>query len=183
MAVVRQQVTADELLHMPDDGFRYELVRGELRRMTPAGNVHGRVAMNFGIALGGYVKSHDLGTVYAAETGFRLSSDPDTVRAPDVALVSRARVEAVGEIEGFWPEAPDLAVEVVSPGDSYSDVEEKVFDWLGAGTKMVVVINPRHRSATVYKSQSDITVLAEADVLAGEDVMPGFELAVREIFA
>jgi|SRR5829696_967288 len=183
MDVVRQQVTADELLRMPDDGFRYELVQGELRRMRPAGNVHGRVAMNFGIALGGYVKAHDLGTVYAAETGFRLSSDPDTVRAPDVAFVGQARVRAVGEVEGFWPEAPDLAVEVISSRDSYSEVEEKVFGWLDAGTKMVVVINPRQRSATVYKSPSDITALAEADVLAGGDVVPGFELAVREIFA
>jgi Uma2 family endonuclease len=121
--------------------------------------------------------------VYAADTGLRLASDPDTVRAPDVALVSQARVEAVGEVEGFWPEAPDLAVEVVSPGDSYSEVEEKVFDWLEAGTKMVVVVNPRQRSATVYKSPSDITALTEADVLAGGDVVPGFELAVREIFA
>ena len=183
MDVVRQQVTADELLLMPDDGFRYELVRGELRRMTPAGNVHGRVAMNVGISLGGYVKAHDLGAVYAAETGFRLTGDPDTVRAPDVAFVSQARVEAIGEVEGFWPEAPDLAVEVISPGDSYSEVEEKVFDWLEAGTKMVVVVNPRQRSATVYKSPTDIIALAEADVLAGGDIVPGFELAVREIFA
>jgi Uma2 family endonuclease len=96
MAVVRQQVTADELLHMPDDGFRFELVEGELRRTNPAGNVHGRVAMNVGISLGGYIKAHDLGAVYAAETGFMLSRNPDTVRAPDVAFVSRDRVEAVG---------------------------------------------------------------------------------------
>ena len=183
MDVVRQQVTADELLHMPDDGFRYEIVRGELRRMTPAGNVHGRVAMNVGTALNNHVKSHNLGTVYAAETGFRLATDPDTVRAPDVAFVSRDRVEAVGEVEGFWPEAPQLAVEVISPGDSYADVEEKVFDWLDAGTKMVVVINPRQRSATVYKSPTDITALSEADALDGGDVVPGFELPVREIFA
>lgn len=183
MDVVRQQVTADELLHMPDDGFRYELVRGELRRMNPAGNVHGRVAMSFAWRLARHVEENRLGTVYAAETGFRLSSDPDTVRAPDVAFVSRARVEAIGDIEGFWPEAPDLAVEVISPGDSYSDVEEKVFGWLDAGTKMVVVINPRQRSATVHKSPTDIAALAEADVLDGGDVVPGFELAVREIFA
>ena len=183
MDVVRQQVTADELLLMPDDGFRYELVKGELRRMTPAGNVHGRVAMNVGISLGGYVKTHDLGAVYAAETGFRLAGDPDTVRAPDVAFVSRTRVEAVGEVEGFWPEAPDLAVEVISPGDTYAEVEEKVFDWLEAGTKMVIVVNPRQRSAIVYKSPTDIVALTEADVLAGGDVVPGFELAVREIFA
>jgi Uma2 family endonuclease len=183
MDVVRQQVTADELLLMPDDGFRYELVKGELRRMTPAGNVHGRVAMNVGISLGGYVKTHDLGAVYAAETGFRLAGDPDTVRAPDVAFVSRTRVEAVGEVEGFWPEAPDLAVEVISPGDTYAEVEEKVFDWLEAGTKMVIVVNPRQRSAIVYKSPTDIVALTDADVLAGGDVVPGFVLAVREIFA
>lgn len=105
------------------------------------------------------------------------------MRAPDVAFVSRARVESIGEIEGFWPEAPDLAVEVISPSDIYADVVEKVFDWLDAGTKMVVVINPRQRSATVYKSQTDITALLESDVLHGGDVVPGFELAVREIFA
>jgi Uma2 family endonuclease len=183
MAVVRQQVTANELLHMPDDDFRYELVRGELRQMNPAGNVHGRIAVRVTWRLAQHVEENRLGTVYAAETGFRLASDPDTVRAPDVAFVSQARIEAVGEVEGFWPEAPDLAAEVVSPGDSYAEVEEKVFDWLDAGTKMVVVINPRQRSATVYKSPTDIVALAEADVLAGGDIVPGFELAVKEIFA
>jgi len=183
MDVVRQHVTVDELLHMPDDGFRYELVRGELRRMTPAGSQHGRIAVRITWRLARHVEENQLGTVYAAETGFRLSSNPDTVRAPDVAFVSRDRIEAIGEIEGFWPEAPALAVEVISPGDSYADVEEKVFDWLDAGTKMVVVINPRQRSATVYKSPTDIAALAESEVLNGGDVVPGFELAVREIFA
>jgi Uma2 family endonuclease len=103
MDVVRQQVTADELLHMPDDGFRYELVRGELRRTTLSGNVHGRVVTNLAWRLARHVKENRLGTVYAAGTGFRLATDPDTVRAPDVAFVSRDRVEAVGEVEGFWP--------------------------------------------------------------------------------
>ena len=181
MDVVRKQVTADELLHMPDDGFRYELVQGELRRMNPAGNVHGRVVMSFAWRLAQYVEENHLGSVYAAETGFRLSSNPDTVRAPDVAFVSRERLEEIGDTEGFWPGAPDLAVEVISPGDSYADVEEKVFDWLDAGTKMVVVINPRQRSATVYKSPTDITALA--DILNGGDVVPDFELPVREIFS
>jgi Uma2 family endonuclease len=182
MDVVRQHVTVDELLHMPDDGFRYELVRGELRRMTPAGSQHGRIAVRITWRLARHVEENQLGTVYAAETGFRLSSNPDTVRAPDVAFVSCARIEAIGEIESFWPEAPELAVEVISPGDSYADVEEKVFGWLDAGTKMVVVINPRQRSATVYKSPTDITTLTGADVLDGGDVVPGFELAVQEIF-
>ena len=183
MDVIRQQVAADELLHIPDDGFRYELVKGELRRMNPAGNMHGRVAMSFAWRLAQYVEGNRLGVVYAAETGFKLATDPDTVRAPDVAFVSRVRVEAIGEVEGFWPGAPDLAVEVVTPGDAFAEVEEKVFDWLDAGTKMVVVVNPCQRSATVYKSTTAITVLAEADVLDGGDIVPGFELALREIFA
>lgn len=183
MVVVRREVTAEDLLRMPDDGFRYELVRGELRQMAPAGNVHGRIAMNFGTSLNNHVKAHDLGVVYAAETGFRLAEDPDTVRAPDVAFVSRERIQAVGEVEGYWPGAPDLAVEVISPGDSHVEVEEKVFDWLDAGTKMVLTINPRKRSMTVYRSLADITVLTGKDVLDGADVMPGFRLAVREVFA
>ena len=182
MDVVRQQVTADELLHMPDDGFRYELVRGELRRMAPAGNVHGRVAMSFAWRLARHVEENRLGTVYAAETGFRLATDPDTVRAPDVAFVSRERVEAVGEVEGYWPGAPDLAVEVISPNDSHVEVEEKVFDWLEAGTKMVLAVNPRRRSVTLYRSQSDITIVTGTDVLDGGDVVPGFQLTLQEIF-
>jgi Uma2 family endonuclease len=183
MAVVRRQVDADELLHLPDDGFRYELVQGELRQITPAGNVHGRITVCVTWRLAQFVEENQLGNVYAAETGFRLATDPDTVRAPDVAFVSRARVEIVGEVEGLWPGAPDLAVEVVSPGDGYADVEEKVFDWLDAGTQMVIVVNPRQRSATVYRSQTNIIALTEDDVLDGVDVVPGFKLAVREIFA
>ncbi len=183
MEVVRREVTAEELLRIPNDGFRYELVRGELRRMTPAGNVHGRVAMNFAWPLAQYVRAHDLGTVYAAETGFRLATDPDTVRAPDVAFVSRERIEAVGEVEGYWPGAPDLAVEVISPDDSHVEVEEKVFDWLEAGTKMVLAVNPRRRSVTLYRSQSDIAILTGTDVLDGGDVVPGLQLSLREIFA
>ena len=108
---------------------------------------------------------------------------PTPCTPQNVACVSQTRVEAVGEAEGFWPEAPDPAIEVISPGDNFTEVEEKVFGWLEAGTKMVLVINPRQRSATVYKSPTDIIALAEADVLAGGDIVPGFELAVREIFA
>ena len=177
MVVVRQQVTADELLYMPDDGFRYELVQGELRQMTPAGNVHGRVVMNFGISLGSYIKEHNIGVVYAAETGFKLATNPDTVRAPDVAFVSRARVEAVGEVEGFWHGAPDLAVEVISPSDGYADVEEKVFDWLDAGTKMIVVVNPPQRSGP-RTSHNRHHRTHRGNVLNGADVVPNFELAV-----
>ena len=182
-AVESRPVTADELLRMPDDGLRRELVRGELREMTPAGYRHGRVAMRIGSRLDRFVDENGLGDVVAAETGFRLESDPDTVRAPDVAFVRRERVEVAGDWVGFWLGAPDLAVEVISPGDSFADVEDKVFDWLDAGCGMVVVANPPKRTATVYRSRTDILVLTEADELDGGDVVPGWRLPVREIFA
>lgn len=176
-------VTADELLRMPRGRVRRELVRGMVRETTPAGYGHGRIAMRMGSRLDTYVDAHDLGVVCAAETGFKLEGDPDTVRAPDVAFIRRERVAAVGEREGFWPGAPDLAVEVVSPGDSSGEVEEKVADWLSAGCRMVVVVNPRKRAVTVHRSRTDFAVLTEDDVLDGGDVVPGWRLPVREIFA
>ena len=183
MTTQTRPITADDLLRMPDDGFRYELVEGNLREMAPAGHQHGRIAINVSMPLAQHVKANNLGVVYAAETGFKLASNPDTVRAPDVAFVRRERVESVGDSEGFWPGAPDLAVEVVSPGDSYTDVEEKVFDWLDAGTRLVIVANPRKRLVTVYRSLTEVVVLTEADVLDGGDVVPGFTMPVKDIFS
>ena len=101
MTTETQPVTAEELLRMPDDGFRYELVKGELRKMVPAGSEHGYVPLKLGRLLGNHVEEHKLGRVYAAETGFRISSSPDTVRAPEVAFVSRERVENAGRVEGY----------------------------------------------------------------------------------
>ena len=123
-----------------------------------------------------------LGIVYAAETGFKLASNPDVVRAPDVAFIRRDRVEEVGDVEGYWPGAPDLAVEVISPSDTYAEVQEKVFDWLEAGTKMVILVMPRKRAVTVYRSLTDIIMLTEHDVLDGGDVVPGWKVPVRELF-
>jgi Uma2 family endonuclease len=183
MATQVQTIRAEDLLRMPEDGFRYELVRGELRKMTPAGHEHGKISVKITWRLAQYVESNSLGTVYAAETGFLLSSEPDTVRAPDVAFVRAERVAEVGDSEGYWPGAPDLAVEVISPGDVYGEVEEKVFDWLRAGTMMVVVVNPRQRAVTVYRSLTDIMVLTEADTLSGGKVVPGWALAVKDLFA
>lgn len=182
MTVIQKPVTAEDLLRMPDDGLRRELVEGEVRTMTPAGNVHGRIAIRVAARLFQHVEANDLGVVLAAETGFKIASDPDTVRAPDVAFVLRERVEAAGDLEGYWPGAPDLAVEVVSPNDAYAEVEEKVADWLAAGTGMVVVVNPRGRTATVRLSVKDITVLGEGDVLDGGNVVPGWTLPVADIF-
>ena len=182
MTIANKLVSAEELLMMPDNGQRTELVRGEMRYMAPAGNVHGRLAVNVTAPLHQYVREHELGAVYAAETGFKISSDPDTVRAPDAAFVSRERVEEVGEIEGFWPGAPDLAVEVVSPGDLYTEVEEKVLGWLEAGSRMVVIVDPRNKTVSVRRHRTEVQVLSEGDKLQGSDVVPGWELPVAEVF-
>lgn len=176
-------VTADELLQMPSDGFRYELVRGEIRKMTPAGSEHGKVGGRLTVALGSYVLAHGLGEVYLAETGFRLASDPDTVRAPDISFIRSERVQALGIVRSYVPGAPDLAVEVVSPGDTYTEVGAKVLEWLDAGTRLVIVVDPWKRWVTVYHSRDDIHVLSEDDVLDGGEVVPGWTMPVRSLFA
>jgi len=182
VAVQAQPVTADELLRMPDDGLRRELVRGELRVMTPAGRPHGKVSLRIGARLEPHVAAHGLGEAYDGQTGFRIASDPDTVLAPDISFIGRERLKVVGDAQGFIPGAPDLAIEVVSPGDSSDEVEEKVFVWLSAGCRMVVTVNPKRRTATVYRSHSDILHLTEHDVLDGGEVVPGWKLPLRELF-
>ena len=175
-------MTADELLAMPDDGFRYELIKGELIRMPPPGHIHGRVTMRVAGALYRHIIDNNLGIVYAAETGFLIHQNPDTVRAPDAAFVRQQRVENVGEIEGYWVGAPDLVVEVVSPSDSVGYVEDKVAEWIDAGSRLVWVISPKLRTVTVYRSLTEITTLTEKDTLDGNDVVPGFQMRVSEIF-
>jgi Uma2 family endonuclease len=182
MSTTTQLTTAEELLSMPDDGFRYELVEGELRRMSPAGHSHGRIGMVLALALGNYVRDKKLGSIYLAETGFKLKTNPDTVRAPDVSFIRQERVEQVGDTEGFWPGAPDLAIEVNSPGDRVGEVEEKVQEWLDADTKLVWVVSPKLRVVTVYRSLTDISTLTEKDTLDGGDVVPGFQFPVAELF-
>ncbi len=176
-------MTADELQAMPDDGFRYELVKGELQRMAPTGFEHGIRTIELTTPLHSHVKAHKLGVVCAAETGFLLSQNPDTVRAPDIAFISRERVEKVEEVKNYWIGAPDLAVEVISPGETMREVEEKVAEWLEAGARMVWVVTPKLRTVTVYRSLTDIVVLTGKDTLDGGEVVPGFQIDIAEIFA
>ena len=176
-------MTADELLMMPDDGFRYELVKGELKRMSPTGDEHGEVTMRLASPLYQYVTLNKLGKVYAAETGFKLESDPDTVRAPDIAFVSMERIQAAGRIQGYRGGAPDLAVEVLSPGNTKREMAEKVKAYFAAGARLVWVVNPKPKTVTVYRSPSDIVTLTEKDTLEGGEVVPGFQIPVAEIFA
>ena len=177
-----QLMTADDLWRMPDDGLRHELVRGELTMMAPAGSEHGEIALNVGAILRAHVKANQLGKVLGAESGFIIGRNPDTVRSPDAAFISKDRVPAGGLPKGYAPFAPDIAVEVLSPGDSQLDVEEKIEEWLKAGAAMVWVINPRGRTVTVHRSGRDPRVLRESDVLSGEDVCQGFSVKVAELF-
>lgn len=182
-ATLTKPMTADELLALPDDGYRYALVKGELIQMAPTGYEHGVRTVELTTALHVHIKANKLGVVCAAETGFLLAQDPDTVRAPDIGFVNRERVEKAGVVKSFWIGPPDLAVEVVSPGDTVKEVEEKVSEWLEAGTRMVWVVSPKFHTITVYRSLTDITLLTDKDTLDGDDVVPGFQIKVADIFA
>ena len=183
MPLTGRAITADEVFRLPDDGYRYELVKGELRKMTSAGFGHGAIVVNLTAPLGQHVKSHGLGVVSGAETGFRLASDPDTVRAPDAAFVRRERIPASGLPIGFWPGAPDLAVEVLSPSDTVSEMDEKVSAWLSAGAAAVWVVNPLRRTVAIHRAGAAARILSEAETLDAGDVVPGFRLPIGELFA
>jgi Uma2 family endonuclease len=176
-------MTAAELLTMPDDGFhRYELVKGELISMAPAGGEHGAIGVNASTYINVFVRQNDLGAVFNSDTGFIISADPDTVRAPDVSFLRKENIPPDGIPKGFIPGAPDLAVEVISPSDSYTEVAEKVAQLLEAGTQLVVLIDPRTRTVALHHQSGEISRLNEADTLTLGDVLPGFECAVGELF-
>ncbi len=175
-------VTADELFRLTGDHRRYALVRGELLRMTPAGFAHGAVVANLTAPLAQHVKAHRRGIVCGAETGFVLARDPDTVLAPDAAFVRRERIPAAGAPATFWNGAPDLAVEVVSPGDTRPQVASKVDAWLAAGARVVWVADPRDESVTVHQGDRAPQRLTAADTLNGAPLLPGFRLRVADVF-
>jgi Uma2 family endonuclease len=177
MSSATKSMTAEELLELPRGRFCYELIEGELKQIAPAGHDHGRIIMEMTVPLGQYVKNAKLGKVYAAETGFKIKSNPDTVIAPDITFISQERVEAVGRAKGYWEGSPDLAVEVISPNDIVSEVEEKV------QARQVWIISPKLRTITIYRSFSDVTTLTERDILDGGQAMPGFNIPVIDIFA
>lgn len=183
MSTATQLLTADDLWNMPDHGGHVELVRGELRTMSPAGYNHGAVTVLLTARLFNHIYANRLGDVLAAETGFIIARDPDTVRAPDIAFVRRDRIPASGRPIMFWDGAPDLAVETMSPSDTVFDLDEKVREWLEAGTRLVWVLNPRQQTVTVYRPDNTAQILGAADMLSGEGVIPGFAIAVADLFA
>lgn len=179
MAHSARLVTADELERMPEDDFRYELVRGRLIRMSPVAPPHGRVTAVLTARLWNHVTEHGLGEVWN-EVGFRLAHDPDTVRAPDVAFVSANRLPQP-DARGFYRGAPDVAFEVLSPDDRQSDVRDKVRDYLAIGTQVVVVIDPRKQRAAVHQPESPSAILTINDTLDLHPVIPDWRVKLSDL--
>ena len=185
MAVVvpKKSYTIDDLWELSHRmGKRYELVKGELRELAPASDEHGYVAGRLFGKVFQYVESTGSGYTFAAETGFVLREEPATVRAPDLAYVSRERAPQQWS-HHFARFVPDLVAEVVSPADTYSEVVRKVQDWLTAGVKVVWVVDPESRQVSVHRAGQPVRILNENDTLSGEEVLPGFACKVSEIFA
>jgi len=175
-------LTAEDLSELPLSDVRAELVHGDVVREPPAGFGHGVQAARIGSFLQVWVERHGAGVVCGAETGFVLFRDPDTVRAPDAAFVSEERLAQVADREPFFEGAPDLAVEVVSPGDRAPEVAAKVRDYLCAGSRQVWIIRPRERTLTVHRPGAAPLHLGADATLEGGDVLPGFSLRVARIF-
>jgi Uma2 family endonuclease len=174
-------VTAEELETFAADDYRYELVQGRVIRASPASLPHGQIAVQFGALLLQHVKPRKLGVV-GAEVGFILARNPDTVRGPDVAFIRQDRLPS-GKRKGFWEGAPDLAVEIVSPDNTRSEIRTKVREYLGRGAGAVVVIDPKPKAITVHCPKTPPTRLAtKDDVLDLSDVIADFRCTLADIF-
>lgn len=173
-------LTADQLLRLNIQDKRVELIRGRLVVREPAGPRHGQVAMESAHRIKAYVDAHDLGRVYAAETGFKLETDPDTVRAPDVAFIIKDRLPEV-EPYGYPPWMPDLAVEVLARDEHPAYTLEKVAAWLRAGVRLVWIVDCEKRVGRVYRADGSESLLGVDDAFDGEEVLPGFSCTLNDV--
>jgi Uma2 family endonuclease len=177
------KMTADELFRLPDNGMRRELIAGELHEIPPAGSDHGYTSLEVAFHMRTFLAQHPEigGRMFAAETGFRLSRHPDTVRAPDVAYVSKERVQ-LARGPGFAEMAPDLVVAVVSPNDRASEVQAKVDEWLRSGVVLVWVLYSTIRTAMTYRAGGTISLLHADDIITADPVLPRFACRLSDLF-
>ena len=171
-------MTAEELMNIDDEPNRHELIKGELLTMAPIGYPHGTTTVNLSTLLHIYVKANNLG-VLAVELGFKLETDPDTVLGPDISFIARERVGIPSE--GYVVGPPDLAVEILSPGDRRTQVERKTSLWLELGARSVWNVNPRKRTVEVIRANGERHLFHENDEVV-DDTVPGFRVKVSEIF-
>jgi Uma2 family endonuclease len=181
MTTETRVMTAEELWQLPDDGQRHELIEGVLTTMAPPGGTHGGIAARLTINLGAYILDKKWGEVFV-ETGCIIQRNPDVVLSPDAAFISYGRLPGGILPEGFIDGTPDLVAEIISPSDLYTEVDEKVAQWLAAGARMVLVINPRRHTVVVHRAASNSTPLTGDDQLDGADVVPGWTMPVRALF-
>jgi len=178
-------LTAEALLALPDPPKRCELIRGELIPMSPAGGNHGNITHRLNRMIDRFLERSGLGPdgkeLFAAETGFILVRNPDTVRAPDIAYITTERLPEA-RTPKFIPIPPDLAVEVNSPNDRASDVTEKVTWWLTHGVRLVWVVDPQSQTVTAYHPDGTARVHHADQPLDGGDVLPGFTAKLKDIF-
>ncbi|NJL05590.1 MAG: Uma2 family endonuclease [Chloroflexaceae bacterium] len=180
-AAAQAWTEADLLRLGHDDHRQYELVRGELRQMSPASPFHGRFEIRMIVALSIYLANHPLGEIFPGDTGFILQSSPLTIRAPDVAFVTTARIPTE-DVQGLWRLAPDLVIEIVSPSESARTIAEKVSDYLAAGTRLLWVVYPEQQHVHEYRAAHAFHIYHAGDTLDGRDVLPGFQYALATLF-
>jgi Uma2 family endonuclease len=175
-------VTATDVERISLPGKQVELVRGQLIVREPPSTRHGAIAAMLGYHLTDFVRRHGLGIVFAQDTGFKIASDPDTVRAPDVAFVRQERADQIPQ-RGYAELAPDLLAEILSPDDRAAEILAKVADWLAAGTQLVWLVDPERSEIRIYRQDGSLSVLRQNDSLEGENVLPGFACPVAHLFA
>ena len=176
-----RQLTEDDLASLPDDGFRHELQAGLLLAEPRPFPLHAQVQARIIELLTGFVRANGLGQVLG-DGGFLLASNPDTVRGPDVAFVTRERWSAVTDRGRFFRGAPDLSVEILSPSNRSGEIHAKVADYLAAGARLVWIVDPKQRTVTIHETLLAPRRLVARDLLDGGEVLPGFAIPVEAVF-
>jgi Uma2 family endonuclease len=174
--------TDAEFMALPDDGNRYELVKGELINMGNSGALHGYIAILLSAALFGLVTSRKLGVLLDSSTAFTMKNG--NKRSPDIAFFAKERLQGLEELPtGFLEGAPDLVVEILSSGNTVAEIEDKIVEYFANGTRLLWVISPGQHYVLVYRSGYEPQrLLTSGDFLEGEEVVPGFTFPVADLF-